>query len=576
MRRLFLSVVLLLAAVAANAQTTWYDPMECEYDVIQNQAFTSEIKGYSRLPKRAEGKVRGAVWGLAKQSAGLSITFFTNSPQIEVRYETLDKSYAMPHMPSTGKSGIDLYRIDQDGVWDYVAANSYRFGSELVSYRYYDIVASPRHGRGYEYRIYLPLYNGIKKLEIGVNEGCDFRFAPTSQEKPIVLYGTSIAQGGCASRPAMAWGSIIQRSIDMPLINFGFSGNGPMETEVLDFIVETDARLYILDCYPNMTNAEYAQKVYPRTLAAVKQIRAKHDEPILIVEHAGYSDDVAHPGKREIVDTVNMAARRAFEELKADGVKDIYYLTRKELAFTQEMTVDGTHPTDLGMMQQAQVVEKKVREILKMTAGSCPTMQAVTQRREPHIYEWDIRHNAIISEARERQPEAVILGNSIVHYWGGAHKNKNGEQVWNDKMAKFVNMGCGWDRIENLLWRVYHGELDGFKAKKVVVMIGVNNLGHSSDADIVAGVRNLLAAVKSRQPEAEIVYAGILPCRNNEQRVKSLNEWLRSVVTLDGHTFINPGVKLLGEDGKIVERYFKDGLHPNNDGYSLIVDEIAR
>ena len=98
MRRVFFSLLLSLFAVAVNAQTMWYNPMECEYDVIQNQAFTSEIKGYLRLPQRAQDKVRSSVWGLAKQSAGLSITFYTNSPQIEVRYETTDKSYAMPHI----------------------------------------------------------------------------------------------------------------------------------------------------------------------------------------------------------------------------------------------------------------------------------------------------------------------------------------------------------------------------------------------------------------------------------------------------------------------------------------------
>lgn len=574
MKRLFLSIALLVAVATVSAQTSWYNPLESEYEVLQNQAFASEIEGYERLPKRAEGKVRGPVWSLAQHSAGVAITFYSSSPRIEVRYETTDKNYAMPHMPSTGKSGVDMYRVDQDGAWDYVAPSSYRF-DDVVTYRYYDLPLIQRHSFGYEYRLYLPLYNGVKKLEIGVEEGSYFRFAPASEEKPIMLYGTSIAQGGCAARPAMAWTTILQRALDLPLVNLGFSGNGPMETEVLDFMVETDARLYILDCYPNMTGM--LQNVYPRTLAAIKQIRAKRDAPILIVEHAGYSDDVAHPHKRTIVDSVNMAARRAYEELKGEGFKDVYYLTRQELALTQEMTVDGTHPTDLGMMQQAKAVEKKVREILHMPVGNRATMQPVTQRREPYLYEWDERHRTIISQARERQPEAVIIGNSITHYWGGAHRQQNGEQVWNEKMTKFVNMGCGWDRVENALWRVYHGELDGYEAKKVVVMIGTNNLGRDSDADIVEGVRLLLAAVKARQPKAEIVYVGVLPRRGQEQRVKELNLWLSSVVKQGGYTFINPGVKMLGDDGKIVDKYFtSDGLHPSNDGYAVIVDEIIK
>ena len=153
MKRILFSLLLsLFVATSVTAQTTWYDPMQNEYDVIQNQAFTSEIKGYMRLPKRAEGKVRTPVWGLARQSAGLSITFFSNSPKIEVRYTTLDKNYAMNHMPATGKSGVDLYRIDQDGAWDYVAPSRYSFG-ENVSYRYNDMPNSSRQ-LGYEYRLY--------------------------------------------------------------------------------------------------------------------------------------------------------------------------------------------------------------------------------------------------------------------------------------------------------------------------------------------------------------------------------------------------------------------------------------
>ena len=85
-----------------------------------------------------------------------------------------------------------------------------------------------------------------------------------------------------------------------------------------------------------------------------------------------------------------------------------------------------------------------------------------------------------------------------------------------------------------------------------------------------------MEAAKARQPKAEIVYVGILPRRGQEQRVKELNLWLGSMVKQKGFKFINPGVKMLGEDGKIVESLFTDGLHPNNDGYSLIVDEIIK
>ena len=119
MKKLITSLALTLAVVVVQAQMVWYDPMQAAGNVMQNQAFVEEIHGYARLPKRAQGEVRDAVWSLAQNSAGEMIAFYTNSPDVEVRYTTTSMSYAMPHMPATGVSGVDLYRIDSDGVEAY-------------------------------------------------------------------------------------------------------------------------------------------------------------------------------------------------------------------------------------------------------------------------------------------------------------------------------------------------------------------------------------------------------------------------------------------------------------------------
>ncbi len=141
--------------------------------------------------------------------------------------------------------------------------------------------------------------------------------------------------------------------------------------------------------------------------------------------------------------------------------------------------------------------------------------------------------------------------------------------------AGFHNLGYGWDRIENVLWRVYHGELDGYKAEEVTLMIGTNNLGISSDDEIVAGLRFLLSAIKQRQPTARIKVIGILPRRDHENWVVNINRRIRQMAETGWYTFKNPGTKLLQEDGKINESLFSDGLHPNEEGYKRIVDEIA-
>lgn len=575
MKKLFASLALTLVALVTQAQMVWYDPMQAEGSVMQNQAFVEEIYGYARLPKRAQAEVRDAVWSLAQHSAGEMIAFYTNSPDVEVRYVTTSSNYSMPHMPATGVSGVDLYRIDSDGVEAYCAGR-YTFGEDGVTYKFTGMPASPRHHKlGYEYRLYLPLYNGVKQMQIGVREGSEFRFIPTREERPIVLYGTSIAQGGCVSRPAMAWGTILQRALDVPLVNMGFSGNGRLEREVLNYICEMDARLYILDCLPNILEYE-VEEVYRLTYEAVKQIRQASAEPILLVDHVGYTTFDTNPKNQDYVTAANRAARRAYEKLLAEGEKNLFYITREQMGITYEMAVDGNHLTDLGQQQQARAVESVVRDILHMPKGAKRTQQAVRQRREPATYEWGERHAEILRAVQTSAPKNVILGNSIVHYWGGAHRIENGARVWREKMTGYLNMGCGWDRIENVLWRVYHGVLDGYQAERVVVMIGTNNLGTDSDEDIVAGIEHLLEAIRVRQPNAHIRVVGLLPRRGQEQRVKDVNLRLRAMAELGGYDYVDVGASLVQEDGKIVEACFTDGLHPNEEGYSRIVEQITK
>lgn len=570
MRRLLFILIFVAATFSTTAQTKWHNPAEAGYNVIQNQAYSDEIgKSYVRFPARAEGVIPPAVWGLSRHSAGLYISFYTDSPSIEVKYTTTSKSYAMNHMPATGVSGVDMYRVGPDGNWDF-CFGKYSFGENGVSFKYTELPTKNGYNHnGYEYRVFLPLYNGVQSMQVGVDDGTSFRFIPTSTEKPIVLYGTSIAQGGCASRPSMTWGTIMQRSLDYPVINLGFSGNGKMEKEVVELINEIDARMFILDCIPNMLGLnDIEQRVYN----AVKAIRSKHSAPILLVEHVGYAHARTNDSSREKSITGNKANRRAYEKLIKEGIKDVYYLSQSELGVSPESTVDYVHLTDKGMSEQATSVERKVRQILNIPLGDRVTSRPVTQRRSAG-YEWRTRHYDMIREAASKQPKVIVMGNSIIHNWGNIY----GKQVWAEKMAKdFVNMGCGWDRVENLLWRVYHGALDNCSPEKIIVKIGTNNLGRDTNIDIVEGIRFLLDAIRVRQPKAEIQVMGILPRRNMEQRIAEINLLIESMAKQEGYKYANPGTKMLLENGKIDESLFTDGLHPNDKGYERIVDDFVK
>jgi len=132
------------------------------------------------------------------------------------------------------------------------------------------------------------------------------------------------------------------------------------------------------------------------------------------------------------------------------------------------------------------------------------------------------------------------------------------------------NFGFGWDRVENVLWRIYHDELDGISPEKIIINIGTNNLHLNTDVEIVAGLQLLVKAVQVRQPQAKITLLGIYPRRNNEERVISLNKGIQSLAKAEKIGFEDIGKTLLLKTGKINEQLFSDGLHPNAEGYEVL------
>ena len=233
-------------------QYTWHNPATNSFPVIEGQAWPAEVNDrYDRFPARAEKTLNPNVWNISHSSAGLYIKIKTNATTICVRY-VVKGALSMTHMPATGVSGIDLYAIDPNGRWKW--APSTRSFGDTIEYRFSNIIVSSEFpGRDHEYRLYLPLYNAVAWLTIGVPANSSFGFLPLSPEKPIVVYGTSIAQGACASRPGMAWTSLLQQQLDRPLINLGFSGSGQLEPSVIALMTEIDAKLFVLDCIPNLT-----------------------------------------------------------------------------------------------------------------------------------------------------------------------------------------------------------------------------------------------------------------------------------------------------------------------------------
>src|SRR5205085_2015483 len=140
-----------------------------------------------------------------------------------------------------------------------------------------------------EFLLYLPLYNGVSSVEIGIAKGSTLAKGPArppERQKPIVFYGTSITQGGCASRPGMVHTAILGRRLDRPVINLGFSGSGRMEPAMATLLAELDPAVYVLDCLPNMSAAEVAERMEP----FVRTLRKAHPRtPIVMAEDRLYT-----------------------------------------------------------------------------------------------------------------------------------------------------------------------------------------------------------------------------------------------------------------------------------------------
>ena len=346
------------AAVQAQAKPAlrWIDVADWQ---VEGRAFDDRAATYDRLPATAEADVRKKVWELSRHSAGLTARFVTDARELHVRYRLTSASLSMYHMPATGVSGVDLYARDEAGQLRWV--NVSRPSQQDVAQRLCGGLAAPPRG-GREFALYLPLYNGLEKLELGVPSGASLEPLPPRETKPIVVYGTSIAHGACASRPGMAWPAILSRALDREVVNLGFSGNGRMEQEVGEHVATIDAAAFVIDCLPNMNAAQVAE----RTIPLLQQIRRKRPKArILLVEDRTFTNAWILPARQRAHDERRAALRAAFEALRG-GDDRLHYLEGADLLGDDgEGATDGSHPNDLGMQRQAAAVAAALRKALR-------------------------------------------------------------------------------------------------------------------------------------------------------------------------------------------------------------------
>jgi lysophospholipase L1-like esterase len=343
------------AAAPVEPPLAWHDVSTWG---LEGRAFGNmeRKRWFDRFPSVAEGKVTTNVWNLSRDSAGMMVRFKTDAAVIWADYTLLKERLNGANMTPIGASGLDLYARDPAGKWRWVGVT--RPGGKIVRQ---EIIGGLAPGLR-EYALYLPLYNGVESLSVGVPPNAAFEPLAPRTEKPIVFYGTSITHGASASRPGIVHTAILGRRFDRPVVNLGFSGNGRMDAAVGDLLITIDAAVFVIDCLPNMNAAQ----VRERTLPLVNQLRAAHPStPIVLVEDRRYTNVWIQPN-RDKGHTANHAAlRESFEKLQAAGVKGLFYIPGDDLLGDDgEGATDGSHPNDLGFMRQADIMEPVLRSAL--------------------------------------------------------------------------------------------------------------------------------------------------------------------------------------------------------------------
>ncbi len=311
---------------------------------------TSPDQPLNRLPAdMTEADVNKGALRLARCQTGGAVLFRTNSPFIAIRASAPTMKY-MFHMASTGVSGYDLYERRADGTERFMSNIRPDGGTAMAG-------GWIRDGMS-DYILYLPLYSGTDSLEIGVAPEAKFEEPrPQRIQKPIVFYGSSITQGGCASRPANNFTTMICRALDAPQVNLGFSASGRGEPAMARAIAKIDASVFVMDYDNNAPTPEHLRKTHEPFFKIIRE--AHPDLPVIFLSRPHTN----HGGERmEII-------RQTYENAVAAGDKNVYFIPG-DIMFGPDglnyCTVDGRHPNDLGFYRMFQTILPVVKQALHM------------------------------------------------------------------------------------------------------------------------------------------------------------------------------------------------------------------
>ena len=371
MKNFYLFITFLVCSIAtayADALPGFRYEDATNFQII-NKGWDNTTEPYTRLPQQYMDSCRDEQKWLYNHSSGIAVRFATNSKRIAAQYN-LKNNFHMQHMAMTGIKGTDLYYLNEErGVWEHVNTarpQEKNFKADSIQSKLY---VENLDGEMHEYMIYLPLYDGINWLQIGVDSTAELTMSRVENPRrmgKIVLYGTSIQQGGCASRVGMVPSAMIQREYNLECVNISTSGNARMDLYIAQAMASIeDAICFVVDPVPNCTK----DRLDTITYDFIKILRTLRPEvPIIMVEGIMYPYTRHNSFFADYLPQKNASFRRAYEQHKAENPKGLYYMTHDgQVGPEMEGTVDGVHLTDYGFRAYADILEVIIKKALDNT-----------------------------------------------------------------------------------------------------------------------------------------------------------------------------------------------------------------
>ncbi len=333
----------------------WLDVKNAPFS-LYGVYFDEENKQYQRLPTEVAEATNEGVARLNRFTSGGRIRFRTNSSFIGLRAVQRNDTPAR-HMPRTAQSGLDLYRRKEGD------ARMHWYHTYKPSARNMEGFTEAFHTDGAfaEYTLNFPLYDGVDALYIAVKKDCRLEpSAPYTYEKPVIYYGSSITQGGCASRPGNSYQGMLSVLLDANFVNLGFSGSARGEEAMAEYIAKQEMSVLVMDYDHNAPSLEHLEATHLPFYRIIR--KAQPNLPIIMISSPDQNREEHWTARREVV-------KKTYETAVAEGDQNVYYIDGHRFFRAIDLwdccTVDDSHPTDLGFYLMAKGIEKVLRPVLE-------------------------------------------------------------------------------------------------------------------------------------------------------------------------------------------------------------------